>query len=159
MMIHNLDRIGKGQFADLGNDVWLGNFDACNRYLKDFDLAIHVWHPDQPGFCNHLLRSESQKQSGGLKILYKEASPLSKDTLAAVYKYAKTDGKLFVHCSAGLSRSATFAIVCKAARGCDPFKALEEISRAMWTQYEAKHSPQFHCKNLNEVFRWLEENV
>jgi hypothetical protein len=71
-------------------------------------------------------------------------------------EYMQRPGKILCHCHAGGTRAPSLAIFAKAARGCDPQKAIGEVIAALQYQYaDAEVCATFNIKPLCEVFqRW-----
>jgi len=154
-----------GQIAEIANDIWIGNCEACQQHIGKFSRRIHIWHDTQPGFCDRLRLAGIQRTSDpgtvadghtDLSLEYLEGSIIGVDRLSAVYDFAKQDGRMLIHCAAGIGRSSTLAVVALAARGADPFDALAMIARSEWKQYHHPHCPHFKSKRLNEIIKWLE---
>ncbi len=126
------------RLVDCGDDVWLGDFQACDAHLTEFDLAIHIWRPtnEREGrLCQVTRDSRTGKNTSQLVLLYREGEPLSKASISIdeIAAYARRPGKLLAHCAAGAYRGPTLAILAKVARGCDPFTATADVARALHT--------------------------
>lgn len=139
-------------FADVGDGISIGSFDACDALRDRFSLIIHISHPDPNGGgrCQALTDHLAQ----GMSIHYSDGESLTKASvpMERVVAYARQDSALFIHCAWAVCRSPTFAVLCKVARGCDPVEAMAEVARATWTGYRV--APQFMTVPLTEILRW-----
>lgn len=96
--------------ADVGTDVWIGDWNSCDQLLDDYDLSIHIWR-DENVIDNMVCKQVLNNTRKGLVVKYREKDPLNtvSISLREVAYYASQDGKLLVHCAGGVCRSATLA--------------------------------------------------
>lgn len=138
--------------AYVGHEIWIGNVEACDQDHVSHELSIHIRHHKKavPLPCRRSTNSSSE----GLFLCYDDGDPLTAASvpLESIAAYARRVGRLFVHCGWGLCRSPTIALLCKVARGADPFSAMADIGRGLWEGYEA--APQFHSVPVIDILRW-----
>lgn len=146
------------QFAYVGSNVFVGNYQACDHAIKHCSRIIHIYHNSQPGFCNNYDKTKKH-----LQIEYLEGTYIEPHVIKQVYDFAAEDNVvpplLYVHCAAGMARSPTFALICKVARGCNVFQAMGDIAKGMWKDYEIKVGPQFLTRPLTSIFNYLGDEV
>ncbi len=124
------------RLIECSKGVWVGDFEACNAHLPEFALGIHVWKPQniaENRVCKHARRAINGEKGVHLVVTYSEGEPLSLAAVSidSITKYARQPGKILCHCAAGASRGPTMAVLAMAARGMDPFKAIEIASRSL----------------------------
>lgn len=137
-------------------NLYLGNYDACNRAVLPDDCQIlHIWHDTQPGTC---YKQALGGHSGSCKTLmeYREHALLTPEQIQVVVDLARSEDSLFVHCAAGLGRSPTLCVLVLAARGIPPWEGMAMVAKAMWQQYVIPHCPSFDCKVLNQIFAFYD---
>jgi len=142
------------QIALVGRGVSVGNFDACDRHAANFEKVLHVYHADQHGHC----RSCDKRRPGDMYLEYLEGTPISVEVLDAIWDFAAGKEDMLIHCAAGLGRGPTLALVALAARGLPLYQGMGWVAQAMWDQYALPHTPQFLCKPLNDIFRYMESD-
>lgn len=125
------------RLIDCGDDVWLGDFQACNSYLPEFDLGIHVWRNANLGenrVCKFARDVIEKRTTGNLVVYFQETHPLSDAhvSIDSIVEYAQQQGRLLAHCAAGASRGPTMCVLAKVARGVEPFKAIDDVTRALY---------------------------
>jgi hypothetical protein len=116
--------------ASVGHDIYVGNYQACDESLDSFPLSIHIQrNRDADRRCKRFLTGTGP----GLVVSWREEEPLDKlsVSLDEIRAYAKQPGELIVHCHGGVCRSTQLALVCKIARGCDPYTAIGDIHRGL----------------------------
>lgn len=136
--------------AAVGNNVWVGNFQACNEHASEFPLSIHIWYGpagDMSGVCDCILFHRDV-----FDVTYSDNEPMrsASQQMESIVEYARQPGKLLVHCAAGICRAPTVAVLCKVARGCTPWQAMHDVAAGMWLAY--RHAPSFGYRPLNEIF-------
>lgn len=142
-------------FADLGNNVWIGDFKSCNKHLKEFDLSIHIWR-DENITENRVCRRFKDGIDHGIVVKYREADPIKTMSLSLrdIANYASQDGRLLIHCAGGVCRSATLCLVAKMARGRNRYKAIADIYSGMWETYH--HAPELYCHIVGDIFDFFD---
>lgn len=138
------------QLAPVGNDVWVGNFEACNATLGQFHQSIHVWHDYQNGNwrCNECLDPKGR----GLIVRYCDGESLATiENLDRLISSCRIPGRLLIHCAMGTYRSPTLAVLAKAVRGCDPFQGMAEVARGTWGHYANRQVPFFNSVPIREI--------
>ncbi len=137
--------------ANVGNNVWVGDYTACDEHSGSFEKVIHVWHLYQKGqgLCRTLMSG-----CESFSIMYSDGDPIARasQSLDAVAAFAGGEEKLLVHCAAGLCRGPTFALVAKIARGCDPYLAISDIYRG--NHRDRGVAAQFFFQPIGEILDW-----
>lgn len=149
-------------YPEIGANIWVGNFQACDDKHAEFDRVIHLWHPYQKGsgICSRtngrfpdVLSPRGfgvERTETDLFICYEDQAPLD-EIQSAVWEFVHgTDDRLLIHCAAGLCRSPTISLLALVARGTPPVKAVESLYSAMWAG--CRLAPHMHHKNVQEVF-------
>lgn len=142
--------------ADVGNGIFVGDFRACDQSGPSFDRVVHVWkHGDVAAraTCGTCL---AHTWINGVTVNWTEGEPVSRLTIpmADLMRLFADEGRMLIHCSAGLCRSATLAIAAKAARGVNPFDALHQVAEALWRQRRVM--PEFRHSTITSLMEYLE---
>lgn len=139
----------------VGDDVWVGDYVACDERGLTFPLAIHGWKAANiaEGRICACLRGSG---GWGLPVRLEEGRQVGSwdRTLDAIGNYARRPGKLLAHCAGGAYRGPTLALVAKIARGRPPLEAVLDIYQAMW--FDSRCLPGFMTEPTEEIFRWAE---
>ena len=128
--------------ADCGDDVWVGDFRACDATpLEAIPLRVHVWRPENLAdgrICRCCREVATGVAVHHLVLTYREGEPLANIPvpLDRIVAYCRRPGDLLAHCSAGSVRGPTLAVLAKVARGVPFGKAVEDVMRAAST-YDA----------------------
>jgi hypothetical protein len=140
------------KLAPVGDDIWVGNFMACEANLDTFPRSIHIWHPwHAPQW---ICRNVTENQGRGLNVAYREHESLSNASIdpASIAAYARTPGRLLIHCAAGGCRGPTIAVLAKVARGKTVVEAQVEIRKGMLAGYNQE--PEFPPVPMAEIAEW-----
>ena len=139
-----------------GLDLFIGNYDACNRGEFPADCnQLHIWHDAQPGICY----KQATQPINSICMEYKEHDLLTNEQIEQVCTLARSGKPLFIHCAAGLGRSPTIAVLALTACGIEPWLAMSLIAEGMWKQYTIPHCPSYDCKVLNQIFSFYDSQV
>lgn len=139
------------RITDLGHHVWIGDFEACDQRSAEFPRVIHIWSREnfaEKRACTLCVAGATD----GLVLEMTEGDPLSAHVLDGIAEYARPIQPLFVHCAGGVCRSATVALVCKIARGCEPFTAIHEMYKTLWTNLG--YTPLFLYEPMRDILNW-----
>lgn len=139
--------------ANVGNNIWIGNREACHTYK--FRKVLHIYWSGKPEYnCDPI--SESIKGQH-YKLDYLDGQSLIPmfDNLyfTGLKDFLSGNDEILIHCFAGTYRSPTLAILAKGLRGCDPFNAMAEIARATRSRYSL--FPHFHDVPISEICKML----
>lgn len=140
------------RICDYPINLYLGNYDACNRAeLPEGCKILHIWHDNQPGIC--------YKKAMGQEVSfeYLEHTLLTDEQIQLVVDLARSENSLFIHCAAGLGRSPTLCVLALAAIGIPPWDGMSYVAKAMWKQYAIPHCPSFDCKVMNQIFAFYDK--
>lgn len=141
------------RLSSVGDDVWVGDFRACDERSGEFGRVIHLWRESNRAegrLCRHVASGTPP----GLAAYWREWEPLA--TLSVPFpdlmEYARGPGRLLVHCAGGICRSATIAVAAKVARGRCPSHAVGDVYRGLWAAHG--YCPCLPDPTLAEVFAW-----
>lgn len=139
------------RLAPVGNDVYLGSFDACDLHGGAFDRVVHLYRNGDLGSGKACRVCQDRDDTRGLRVFWREGEHVDRlsvpfDTL---WDYVRQPGRLLVHCRAGECRSANVALIAKVARGCDPFDGIRDLFKATWDH--KRYSPVLFPEQFRSV--------
>lgn len=145
------------RFADVGDDVWVGDWKACDAHSQGFPLQVHVWKPynwKERRFCRRCHASTETYAGAGMAVRWEEGQRLAQMSVPVgeVSGYCRQPGKLFVHCAGGICRSTTLCLVAKVSRGRDVFDAVRDMYSRLWDHYGTP--PDWRTKTIEDVLKW-----
>jgi hypothetical protein len=131
--------------AELGHGITLGSQPICAR--EPYDRRIHIWTPGEACKCipfdsSDLALPVHNRKKFGLPIIQK------------IYDFAKGDGKLLIHCGAGMHRSPTAAVIALHARGIPVWDAMSIVVRGTWHYDDDPIMPWFDFDMMEEIRNW-----
>ena len=116
----------------VGDDIFVGDTEACVGDKR----TLHVWRDDYPQ--NTCPRVETGNIGpDDVVIEYKdgegfESSGISYEVLEAFFR---KPGVVLIHCCTGQTCSPTLAIIGKAIRGCNIWRAQVMVIASLWTKH------------------------
>lgn len=140
------------RIASLPCSVSLGSQYWCDNTAYHFDKVLHIVGAGQPHCCK-------RREDADLVVEMTERVPLGLELIQKIADFAKLpkEGfppRLYVHCTSGMCRGPTAAMVCLIARGKEPGAAMGDIADAMWTQYRDRITPWWEYDVVREIFEW-----
>lgn len=140
--------------TDVGDGVFVGNFEYCDAKGAEFALSVHIWsalNVSEKRLCR-VCREKGDDQ--GLRIEYTENQPLATMScpIDEVVAYFRQPGNVLIHCAAGACRSPTLAVLALAVRGVAPWEAVDRVRRA--TMEQRGFEVLIHDGPIGDITRW-----
>lgn len=125
---------------DVVVDVWcnlhIGTRGVCERSRSQYAKVLHIWRADytQNSCSVALIESAAgyHDPKRDLILEYRDGDPLPLSKINLIAEFLRGDALTLIHCAAGQTRAPTVALIGKIVRGCDPFVALGDITKAVW---------------------------
>lgn len=143
------------RLAHVGEEVWCGDFEACDARADLFDLWVHVWRGrdrDDGQRC----RQVETNSVRGLAVRWSEGQGISDLSVPMdeIAEYMARPGRLLIHCKGGVCRSTALAIVAQALRGRPFWDAIGGVYRGIWRAYRCAYWPE--ASTMQTVLEWAE---
>ena len=155
-----------GQITLINERIFIGDAEHCRRDEPELN-TLHIQCPDRL-LCQHGEMIGSQEH-GNLMIYaavghavltwHEFVQPLSIEMLDETYTWYEEQAPdaVFVHCAAGLHRSATICLAFLCREGMDILEAIPILIGAMWN-YPTAQAPALYANELKMVREWAKLN-